>query len=137
MGLGEIDRHPSAGKLATFGLLLPVFFAVAGGIARWRWELPTVAMAIWVGGGALVVLYSIVPSMRRPVYVGWMVAVMPIGVCVSYLVLAVTYFLVLTPIGLVRRLFGDPLQRRFDREAVTYWTPAKPRTDMRDYFKQF
>jgi len=29
------------------------------------------------------------------------------------------------------------MQRKFDREAVSYWTPAKARTDKRDYLKQF
>jgi hypothetical protein len=137
MSLIEIDKNPSAGKLRTFGLLLPVFFGGVGAVARWRWGLPSAGMALWVVGAALVVLYLAVPRVRRPVYVGWMYAVMPIGVCVSYLVLAVTYFLILTPIGLARRMFGDPLERRFDRTAATYWTPAKPRADKRDYLRQF
>ena len=111
MSLIEIDNNPSPAKLSTFGLLLPAFFGAVGAMARWRWELPTAGLVIWVVGVALIVLYSAMPPMRRPLYVGWMYAVMPIGVCVSYLLLALTYFLVLTPIGLVRRLFGDPLQR--------------------------
>ena len=38
---------------------------------------------------------------------------LPIGILVSTVVLAVTYYLVLTPIGLLARLFGyDPMARR-------------------------
>jgi len=137
MSLVEIDKNPSAGKLRTFGRLLPLFFGAVGAMAWWRWHAPAAAMGIWIVGAVLVVLYWAAPRVRQPIYVGWMVAVMPFGVCVSYLVLAVIYFLVLTPIGLVRRMFGDPLQRRFDREAASYWTPSKPKRDKRDYLRQF
>jgi hypothetical protein len=85
----------------------------------------------------LIVLYLAIPHVRKPIYVSWMYAVMPIGVVVSYLVLAAIYFLILTPMGFVRRMFGDPLQRRFDRQAVTYWSPSRSRNDKRDYLRQF
>lgn len=36
--------------------------------------------------------------------------------------LALPYFLVLTPIGLVLRVFSDPMARRIDRAGTsTYW----------------
>ncbi len=31
------------------------------------------------------------------------------------------YFLIVTPLGLARRLVHDPLSRRRDRRAATYW----------------
>jgi hypothetical protein len=137
MSLIEIDKNPAPAKLRTFGLLLPAFFGAVGAVARWRWDLPAAGLMIWIVGAALIALYSAMPPVRRPLYVGWMYAVTPIGVCVSYVLLAMTYFLVLTPIGLVRRLVGDPLQRRFNRQAPTYWTPAQRRSDKRDYLRQF
>ena len=42
---------------------------------------------------------------------------------VSVVVLAIIYLVVMTPMGLIRRLSGkDALQRAFDRTAPTYWT---------------
>ena len=41
--------------------------------------------------------------------------------------LTVVYFVVVTPIGLVSRLIRDPLARRRNRRATTYWTPAGER----------
>jgi hypothetical protein len=137
MSLIEIDNNPSPAKLRTFGLLLPAFFGALGALAQWRWHLPTAGLVIWIAGATLIVLYAAMPRIRRPLYVGWMYAVMPVGVCVSYLLLAMTYFLVLTPIGLARRLFGDPLQRRFNRQAASYWIAAQRRRDKHDYFRQF
>jgi hypothetical protein len=37
------------------------------------------------------------------------------------LLLAVVYYLVVTPVGLLSRLIRDPLRRRPDRKASTYW----------------
>jgi len=45
----------------------------------------------------------------------------------TYVVLTVTYYLVLTPMGLLMRLFRrDPLNLRFDPDAESYWVPVEP-----------
>ena len=52
--------------------------------------------------------------------------------------MAVSYYLVLTPIGLVMRLLGhDPLNRRWDRTAKSYWTKRTPPENTERYFRQF
>ena len=61
-----------------------------------------------------------------------------IGWILSSVVLAVLYCPVLTPIGVLLRLTGyDPMKRRFDRKAKTYWLARNPDTEMERYFKQF
>ena len=61
-----------------------------------------------------------------------------IGWILSSVVLAVLYYLVLTPIGVLLRLTGyDPMKRRFDRTAKTYWLPRNSDTETERYFKQF
>jgi len=48
------------------------------------------------------------------------------------------YYGVLTPIALLLRLRGhDPMRRRFDPDAKTYWQPHKPPTDRSRYFKRY
>ena len=75
--------------------------------------------------------------MRR-VFVAWRWAAFPIGWAISHLLLVVIYYLVITPIGLVMRAAGyDPLERRIDRQAATYWTPRKPQGEPASYFRQF
>ncbi|GAA0707162.1 hypothetical protein Drose_14715 [Dactylosporangium roseum] len=44
-----------------------------------------------------------------------------------YLLLAVAYAVVVLPVGLVARLIRDPLRRRPDASAGSYWS-APPRT---------
>ena len=43
------------------------------------------------------------------------------------LLLSIVYFLVATPAGLVSRLIHDPLARRPDRRAATYWRNQEER----------
>ncbi len=46
--------------------------------------------------------------------------------CVGYIVLAVLFVFVVTPLGIVLRLAGkDPLQIRRPRNATTYWSPGR------------
>jgi hypothetical protein len=78
------------------------------------------------------------PEWLRPIYVGWMVLVFPIGWTVSQVLLAVIFFGLFTPIGLVFGLLGrDPLHRARRSELNSYWTPKPAPADLKSYFKQF
>ena len=124
--------------LRWFGLLLPIFVAAVGAIARWQFGAPTVALGIWSAGGALVVLYWGAPPLRRPILVGWMYAALPIGWTVSHLMMGVVYFFVVTPIGLLSRLVrGDTLRRRPDHSTRSYCIERPRRSGTRRYLRQF
>ncbi len=134
----RVNRNQTPRELRWFGLLLPIFVALAGAIARWRFEAPTAALGIWSAGGALAALYWVAPSLRRQILVGWMYAALPIGWTVSHLMMGVVYFAVVTPIGLVSRLVrGDTLHRAIDRDTRTYWTERPRRSGTRRYLRQF
>jgi hypothetical protein len=97
-----------------------------------------VSQALWGLAAVVFVVGLVAPAVMRPIFVGWMVAAYPIGWTVSHAILAVTFYLVLTPIGLVLRLMGhDPLRRSFDPSAETYWVPHNPGGDPSRYFRQF
>ena len=100
MAVLEINKHPSNRELRQFaGIGWPIFCGLLG---AWRvygsgdW---TLAGIIWSLGVLGAVVGWLRPAWVRPVFVGWMYAVFPIGWTVSHLVLAVIYFLILTPIG--------------------------------------
>ncbi|MYH23141.1 MAG: hypothetical protein F4130_12745 [Acidobacteria bacterium] len=138
MALLEINRHPTPGELRWFGVLLGVFFALAGGLAYWRFEAPAGARALWMGGGALAAIYFAAPPLRRWIYLGWLYGAFPIGWTLSHALLAATYYLVVTPTGLLVRLFrGDPLDRRPKRSQTSYWVVRRPVRDVRRYLRQF
>ncbi|MCH7748918.1 MAG: hypothetical protein IH939_12575 [Acidobacteria bacterium] len=138
MAVIEINRNPSRRDLLWFGLLLPVFFALVGVLVWRRTGALTSAAALWAVGGTLSALFALWPASRRRIYVGWMYAVYPIGWAVSHLLLGVVYFVVITPIGLALRLLRrDPLERRFDRAAPTYWVRHNPAGRIERYLRQF
>jgi hypothetical protein len=138
MALIEINHNPSRSELRQFaGIWFPALAAV---ISYWVWQLAdaTSAMYVMVGAVAAGAVGVARPTWFRYVYIGWMYAAFPIGWTVSHLVLAATYYLLFTPIGLIMRLFGrDPMQRTFDPTASTYWIARKERTDPDRYFRQF
>lgn len=139
MRLVELRTNPSDRELAWFGLLLLAFAGFLGGLG-WLAGAFTVSRAVWAVGIALAAVYYAVPRVRRPVWGGWMRAAYPIGWTVSHVLLAMIYYGLLTPIGLLMRLAGyDPMRRALDRTATTYWT-ERVRTDADDvvrYFRQF
>ena len=138
MALIEINKNPSKKDLRWFGLLLALFFGILGLVAMLRFDAPPVARGLWIAGGGLALLYYAIPPLRRWMFVGWMVAAFPIGWTISHVLLGVVYYVVMTPIGLVMRLLGrDPLERRFDRDARTYWVEHRPDGEPARYFRQF
>jgi len=133
----HIDWNPEPRMLRWFAGLQMLFFAALA--YAWRDALGTTGIIVMLLVSAAVgVLGLLRPPLIRWVYVGWMVAVFPIGWTVSHLLLAVAYYGVLTPIGfLVRTLRGDPLERAADPQATTYWKPRSQVTDVERYFRQY
>jgi hypothetical protein len=139
MALIEINRDPTTREIRQFALLwLPAFCFLMGGWLGYRHAAWSAAAAL-AGCGVLSIVVGIWrPRWMRFVLIGWMWAVFPIGWSVSHLLMASIYFLVLTPIGWIMRLAGrDPLSRKFDRQAETYWTPRPEDVDPSRYFRQF
>jgi hypothetical protein len=138
MALVDINWKPTDRDLRIFAGLQWVFFGIIAWSVWWRHEAPTMAAIIVVVSTLLAIVGFSAPQFIRPVYVGWMVAVFPIGWTVSHAVLATVYFLVFTPIGWMLRLSGrDPLERHWDRAAITYWKPRGTPPDAERYFRQY
>ncbi len=138
MAVVDLRLDPTERELRWFAPLLLLFFGVVGAIARFGFDAPTAARALWGVGVVLALVYTAVPPWRLSIYRGWVRATYPVGWVVSHVVLAGVYYLVMTPIGLVSRMVRrDPLTRQFDREAETYWVERSRTPETRRYFDQF
>lgn len=138
MSLIQINRNPSRRGLAWFGAMLLAFFGMVGVLVRRASGSPSAAIYIWGAAVLAVVTYYAVPRLQRFVYLSWMYAAYPIGWVVSHVLLGIIYFGVFTPVGLVMRALGhDPMERRFDRQAASYWIKRESVSDPRRYFRQF
>ena len=138
MSIIDINWNPSRKDLRVFAVLQLVFFAIVATIVFRR------VGSFVLPGGVLAVSLVVAaagswrPAWIRPVYITWMAAVMPIGVVVSYVVLAIVWYLVITPVGLTMRLCGrDPMRRRFDPQATTYWIPRPESSPIHRYFRPY
>jgi hypothetical protein len=139
MNWSDIPWKPSARTLRQFAALWITFFAALAvwqGVAHRRAVVAMVCtvMALTVGPLGLVR-----PSLIRPIFVAWTVAVFPIGWIVSRLLLAVLFYGLFTPLALAFRLAGrDALcRRRAAGTTTTYWTRRPAPGGVRRYFRQF
>ena len=137
MQWSDVSFTPSSRMLRQFaGLLIVVF----GGIAVWYGVHGQVGLAVTCGAVAAVMgpIGLVAPQAIRLIFVAWMVLVFPIGWTVSRVLLALLFYLVFTPLGLVFRLIGrDPLHLKSQVHRASYWTPKKQPTEMRSYLRQF
>ncbi len=108
--------------LGLFGLVLP--WIAGRAFPRWPFFL----------GLPLMLLGTAWPALLRPLHFVWMKLATALGWVNTRIILAILFFLIFTPLALLRRLLRkDPLGLRWDEGESTYWRPAelnsKPRFD--------
>jgi len=139
MALLKINWNPTRRELRQFGAIwLPLFLTIVGAIIFYKHRSFPVPVALWSTAAVACLFALAAPSTMRPVYLGLTLAAFPIGWTISHVLMAIIFYGVVTPIGLVLRLCGGaPMRRKFDRAATTYWTPHGAETDTARYFRQF
>jgi hypothetical protein len=122
----ELDAGPAT--LRAFGWQVGGVLALIGGVVAWRTGgVGPVSGALLGFGGALVLVGLTFAWALRPVYRAWMAVTLAMGFVVSHVLLALVFFGLVTPIGLVMRLFGhDPLGRTPAPPGGTYWKDREP-----------
>ena len=119
-----------------FGLLVGAVFSLLGAWWFYRGKFATAAYVVTIAGAALIILGAARPSLLVVPRKYWMKLAEGLSYVSSRIILAIIFFLVLTPIGLIKRAMGwDPLQRRAGSRA-TFWHPY-PARDRRHYEKMF
>ena len=122
---------------ATAGI---VVFAVLAVAFKFNW-LPMATM----GTGMMLAIAAfflvggyVLPDLLRPVYFTLLVATFPLGLVMGPVVLGIMFYGVFTPVAFIFKLIGrDPMTRKFDPNAQTYWVEHDPAASAKRYFKQF
>lgn len=125
----------SAPALRRFGLAVGGVFALLGAVGAWRsgGDPSPLAWGLLLGGGLLVLLGLVAPVVLRPVFRVWMAGALAMGFVMTRVILTLALVVVFTPVALVFRLIRrDPLHRRPDPDAVTYWIPRDDGPSGRD-----
>jgi Saxitoxin biosynthesis operon protein SxtJ len=132
MALPPASPARSARELRRFGLTVGGMFLLLGLVSRWRGH----AWPPLVLGTAGVLL--VVPGLLAPVERTWMRFAEVMGRVNGRIILTAAYYLVVTPVGIVRRWLRDPLDRTMRDGRTSVWVrrPAEP-PDRARYRQQF
>lgn len=116
-----------------FGWTVGGVFAVLGAALLYRHRVVFAAVALSLGG-ALLVLATALPALLSGPHRVWLALARVLSRVNSAIFLSITFFLVLTPLGLVLRLFGRDELRRRGPAPESMWTPYSERNrDPRHY----
>lgn len=116
-GLREFGLTTGAIVAGLFGLVLPLLFR--------HWPPPTWP---WIVGTVLIVWALVAPKTLNFVYKNWMRFGLIMGAINSKIILGAVFYVMMAPMGLIKRLFGsDPMQRQFDPNLSTYRVASKQR----------
>jgi hypothetical protein len=111
-------------ELRKFGLMVGGVFAALGLLFLWRQKY-FYPWLLWPGAG-LFVAGAILPRALKWIYIAWMSMAFVLGFVMAHVILTLFFFLIITPIGLIARLFGqDFLKLKLDRKAKSYWIPRE------------
>ena len=135
MALVDINWKPTPRELRKFGVTMIIGFAILAGLSYWRGHhgAATVLAAIGAGTGLLGLTGT---KLALLVYLPWMAIAFVMGNVMSRVLVAVFFYVVITPMGLLMRLFGrDKLQRKNKR--ASYWDDLPRSTDRARYERRF
>jgi polyferredoxin len=121
-----------------FGLVVGGVFVLLASWWFFRGKLTSAAHVLLPLGAVLILLGLVWPRALVLPNKAWMLLAEGLSFVTTRIILAAVFFLVVTPIGVVKRLMGwDPLSRRGARGA-SYWRPYSERQrNTRHYEKMF
>ena len=140
----EVNWNPDTAARRTFAKSLVIGFPCLALVfllaAKWSSGTWNLGFALKLGGlgAAAGGLFYTAPGIARPFYVVWYALACCIGLIVGNVVLALIFYLLVTGIGLLKRLGGrQAIRKTPDRLAKTYWIDAPPAPEPKRYFSQF
>ena len=124
-------------ELRKFGLVMAAAFAI---LACLRWWIKSDLPEILFGISAVFFVFGVVlPMALGPVFRVWMKFAEVLNWVMTRILLTVVFFAAITPAAILYRLIsGDPLKRKWESEATTYWeAPDDQPDDLEAYRNQF
>lgn len=125
--MSELRNHTDVkiGSDRSFGLVFAGFFALVAllpllksGPVRWG-PLAVAAAVLAISVAA--------PAVLHPLNRLWFRIGLLLGKIVSPIVMGLLFVVTVAPTGMIMRALGsDPLNRKFDPDADSYWIPVEP-----------
>ncbi len=114
-------------ELRKFGLLMAGVISVLFGLMIPFLGNKAYPIWPWATAGIFMIISLVHPSLLNRVYILWMKIGHVLGWINTRIILAVLFFGILTPIGVILRLLNkDPLFKKIEPNAVSYRVNCKP-----------
>ncbi|MCG8469342.1 MAG: SxtJ family membrane protein [Gemmatimonadetes bacterium] len=129
-----LNRPKTRTELRKFGIQVGIAFGILGGIFLWRAH-QTPATVLGGIAGFLITFGVVYPPVLGPVERFWMALARVLSKVTTPIFMGIVYFVVLGPVGLVRRTVGShPL--RHVAEGDSYWANRSeaPKSDLTRQF---
>jgi hypothetical protein len=125
------------GHLRKFGLTMGVAFAIFGGLFFWRDH--AAAPYLFIVAAAFLLLAGLAPKALKPIQMIWMTLATVLGWVMTRVLLAIVFFIGITPIAFIARVVGKRfLDLKFDPDRESYWEKREtPTQGMERYESQF
>jgi hypothetical protein len=128
---------PPRKQLVTFGVTMAAALAVLTAFRIWRRGFDEIAIGALIVAALFALTALLTPATLAPVYRLWMRLAEVLGWINTRILLIIIFYLVVTPVALVMRLFGHkPLEAR-GRDGSHWTEPPRNSYGDRHYEKQF
>ena len=135
----EEIKHIKTGKknLRNFGVIIGIILLIVAGFLFYR-EKESFQTFLYIAG-VFIGLALILPSILKPIYIVWMTFAVVLGWFMTRVILSLLFYVIITPIGLVLRIFGkDFLELKKQAVQGSYWNQRDSNLEKnQNYEKQF
>jgi hypothetical protein len=139
----EVNWNPDRAGRRKFAVSLMIGFPciavlmlLARHFARGGWSTGP----LWLAGigFAFGLVCWLLPGISKPFYQAWYFIGCCLGFVLGNLLLSLFFYVVITPIGWLKRLGGSrSVSKGFDKSQASYWQPAEKSKDSSEYYRQF
>jgi len=133
----EINNiHTRNKDVKSFGLTIGIIlFIIAAVLFYYDKEYHQIIAII---GGGFICLGIIIPITLKPIYLLWMTFAVVLGWIMTRVVLSILFYFIITPIGIITRLFGEDFLDLKKSNSESFWNDRDHNFEKnQNYEKQF
>ena len=136
MSLVTVNWRPTPKQMRIFGLSLIIGFGLIGWVGLYKFASDTPSFVMWAFAAVSGPIALLNLKIALPIYWVFTGVGFILGSIISRILLALTFYLVATPMGLLGRLIGRDRLSLKRTDAATYWLDVPPISGDAPYERQ-
>ena len=122
--------------IRSFGITIGIIFLIIAWFLFYK-EMESFQIFIYLAG-IFIGLGFILPIVLKPIYMVWMIFATILGWIMTRVIITILFYFILTPIGLIFRLFGKQfLDLAMNNRIDSYWHYRSKQADENNCENQF